>query len=292
MQTTGSGGAATPRGGAPDAINRASPVPYYYQLKEIIKAQIQKGHWPPGAQIPSEPQLCEMFGVSRTVVRQALGELVAEGYLSKQKGRGTFVAKPKIAGSLVQRLTGFHEDLVRRGLVPRTKVLSQSVIPAPETVADYLDIAAGTPVIRIERLRFVEGEPLLLVVTYIPYSLCPGLAQEDLTDQSLYQVLEEKYGIQLARGRRMLEAIAATESEAQLLGIKPGAPLLYLRSITYMSNGRAVEYYEAKHRGDRSMLEVELIRTTGEASNHGPHAAIELPPANLVVNQRAGGDAR
>lgn len=288
MTTTDPAAAA----GAPEAINRASPVPYYYQLKEIIKDQIQKGHWPPGSQIPSEPQLCEMFGVSRTVVRQALGELVAEGYLCKQKGRGTFVAKPKIAGSLVQRLTGFHEDLVRRGLVPVTKVLSQSVIPAPQTVAGYLDIAVGTPVVRIERLRFVEDEPLLLVVTYIPHSLCPGLAHEDLTNQSLYQVMEEKYGIQLARGRRMLEAIAATESDAQLLGIKPGAPLLYLRSITYMANGRAVEYYEAKHRGDRSMLEVELIRTTGERGLPGSAGTIDLPPSNLVVNQRAGSQSR
>ncbi|MBO8140716.1 MAG: GntR family transcriptional regulator [Firmicutes bacterium] len=271
----------------PVAINRSGPVPYYYQLKELIKDHIHRGRWQPGSRIPSEPQLCELYGVSRTVVRQALGELVAEGYLRKERGRGTFVAKPKIAGSLVQRLTGFYEDVVRRGLLPRTKVLSQSVVPAPQTVAAYLEIPVDTPVIRIERLRFVDDEPLLLVTTYIPYVLCPGLVKEDLAENSLYQLMEEKYGIRLARGRRMLEAVAATELEAQLLGVKPGAPLLYLRSITYMPNGQAIEYYEAKHRGDRSMLEVELIRTD-RAYKDDQKPEVDLPPANTVVTDRTG----
>ncbi|HAL62398.1 MAG TPA: GntR family transcriptional regulator [Chloroflexi bacterium] len=257
---------------AAKAIRRDSPVPYYYQLEEFLKEQIENGTWEPGQQIPSEAELCEAFDVSRTVVRQALNELVHEGVLYRRKGKGTFVAEPKIRESLVQHLTGFFEDTVALGLKPSTKVLAQKVIPAPPKIADGLGLKGGEPVIMIDRLRFVDGEPIVLVITYVPYELCPELINEDLSTQSLYAILEKKYGLELVYGRRTLEAVAATKEEAKLLEIEEGDPIVLLRSISYLKDGRPIEYFKAKHRGDRSRFEVELVR---------PGKARELLPDDI-----------
>lgn len=125
---------------APEVIRRDSPVRYYYQLEEFLKGQIENGTWEPGQKIPSGAELCEAFDVSRTVVRQALNELVHEGVLYRRRGKGTFVAEPKIRESLVQHLTGFYEDMVALGLKPSTRVLEQKVIPAPPKIADALGL--------------------------------------------------------------------------------------------------------------------------------------------------------
>ena len=116
------------------AIDRDSPVPYYHQLKELLRDEMASGRWPAGTRVPSEPELCRMFDVSRTVVRQALGDLEHERLLRRRKGLGTFVAEPKIHERLVQTLTGFHDDMLAQGRNPRTRVLDQRVIPAPVTV--------------------------------------------------------------------------------------------------------------------------------------------------------------
>lgn len=270
-------------------IDRSSPIPFYHQIKSRIKDNIHTQRWPLGYQIPTESDLCKIFGVSRTVIRQALGELEAEGLLVREKGRGTFVSQPKISAGLVQSLSGYYEDMKARGLKLTTVVLSQSVVPASETVAGQLQIPANSDVIQIKRLRSINGEPILLATTYIPHYLAPGLEHEDLRDQSLYQLLEGKYGLQLHRGRRIIEAVAASAYESSLLQINLGAPLLYVRSTTYLVDGRPVEYYEHKQRGDRSQLEVELIRrprhdSPATAAHHIP----DLPPSNGITGVSTG----
>jgi GntR family transcriptional regulator len=243
-------------------IDRSSPMPYYHQLKELLRDEIASGRWPPGSRIPSEPELCTLLDVSRTVVRQALGELENERLLRRRKGLGTFVAEPKIRGQLVQTLTGFHDDMVHQGRTPRTVVLGHAVVRAPTSVASQLEVSAGTEVVRIERLRSVEPDPqpIVLVTTWLPLALCPSLADADLGGRSLYGYLAEACGLHIAYGRRMLEAVSATVADAALLGVEVGDPLLFLRSVTFLADGRAVEYYEAKHRGDRTVLEVDLVR--------------------------------
>ncbi len=266
----------------PNVIRRDSPVPYYYQLEEFLKEGIENGAWKPGQKIPSEAELCEIFDVSRTVVRQALSELVHEGVLYRRKGKGTFVAELKIRESLVQHLTGFYEDMVALGLKPSTKVLEQKVIPAPLKIADALGLEEGEPVVMIDRLRFVDGEPIVLVVTYLPEKLCPGLAKEDLSTQSLYAILEKKYGLELVYGRRTLEAVMATEEEAKLLETEEGDPIVLLRSISYLKDGRPIEYFKALHRGDRSRFEVELVRPGKAVSPETISSFRNLPRSNIL----------
>jgi GntR family transcriptional regulator len=226
--------------------------------------------------------LCNQYGISRTVVRQALKELAVDGVIIRRKGKGTFVAEPKISEGLVQKLTGFYQDMLERGLTPVTKVLRQAVIPVTEKIAYHLKMEPGRNVIVIQRLRFINNEPIQLVTTYIPEHFCPQLIKEDLTERSLYDYMEKQCGLVLVRAQRFIESVTANDTEAKLLDLEPGAPLLMLDSISYLEDGTPVEYYHALHRGDRSRFEVELIKvldanknTTGIGANF-----TNLPPTN------------
>jgi GntR family transcriptional regulator len=253
-----------------ERINFDSYIPYYIQLMAILKEKVQTGVWVPGDQIPGEQELCALYRVSRTVVRQALREMELEGVINRRKGKGTFISLPKISEGLAQKLTGFYQDMVERGLKPGTKVLHQNVTTASEKVAGFLNIRTSEDVIDILRLRYINSEPIQLVTTYIPFELCPSLATADLSNRSLYEFLETECGILLAKGRRYIEAVLANENEAELLGVERGAPLLMLDSISYSENGRPVEYYHALHRGDRSRFEVELLRIRDSDSTKTP----------------------
>jgi GntR family transcriptional regulator len=244
----------------PINIDFGSHIPYYHQLFEIIKLQIKEGIWSPGDRIPSEAELCDQFGISRTVVRQALQELELERVIIRRKGKGTFVAKPKISEGLIQKLTGFYQDMTERGLVPETKVLFQEIVPANHKIGRYLDVPLGTEIVEIKRLRFIQNEPIQLVTTFIPKFLSLNLVNVNLSNRSLYEYLEMENGIRIARGIRYIEAVLANEEEAHLLEIDEGDPLIMLDSVSYAKTGQAIEYYHAVHRGDRSRFEVELIR--------------------------------
>lgn len=259
----------TPRNSKPVkqgiSINRDSPLPYYLQLKNTLIEQIESGHWQPGDQLPSEPELCQHFGVSRTVVRQALKEMTYDGLVLREKGKGTFVAEPKISStSLVHSLVGFHQDMTERGLKMADKILEQSILPASQKVAANLQLEDLTPVIKIDRLRFVEDEPVVLVASFLPYEPCRKLVSADLTEESLYAYLEKEYDLRIVRGRRLIDAVGANEHQSNLLEIELGSPLIRIESISYLDDGTPIEYFHALFRGDRSRFEVEILRFQGQ----------------------------
>jgi len=192
-------------------VDRSGPIPFYAQVIETFKELIDAGVWEPNDQIPREIDLCEMFDVSRTVIRQALKELAHEGLLIRKKGKGTYIAEKKITGSLVQELTGSYADMAAQGLTLASKVLEQEIISPPAHIASYLQLQDDEPVIIITRLRLVKDEALVLVTTYLNQELCPGLEDVDLRHRSLYECLETEYGIQIERGDRIIEAIEASE---------------------------------------------------------------------------------
>lgn len=259
-------------------IDRNSFVPFYIQVLESLIEYIETNQLSPGYQLPGESDLCETFDVSRTVIRQALQELEYKGLIYREKGRGTFVAKPKIHEGLFQELTGFYQDMVAKGHRPRSDVLKQEKIPAGPKVAGYLNLEPGDAVIQIDRLRYVNHEPIVLVTTYLPYEICPDLLAVDLTEQSLYEYLENQHGLFIASGKRFLEAVVANQLEAELLQVDEGSPLLLLNSVGYLDDGRAMEYFHAVHRGDRSRFETELVRV---------HEPGELAKKILEVNHEA-----
>jgi len=240
------------------------------QLKTQLQERIDQGEWRPGDLIPSEAELGQSFEVSRTVVRQALQDLTYQGLVVRRKGKGTFVAQPKIASrALVQSLEGFYQDLAERGVPVVNQVLEQVLVPADTEVASNLGLEALVPVVKLVRLRLVEGEPIVLVTSYLPYERCRSLIQADLQKRSLYAFLDEECGLKIGRGSRSIEAVLAGEAEAKLLKLKVGAPLMRLRSVSYTSDGAALEYFDALFRGDRSRFEVEIMAIGG----HGERRA-------------------
>lgn len=241
----------------PQAIRRDVPIPLHYQLSELLHQEIVAGRWQVGDQVPAEEELCAHFSLSRTTVRKALDALVIAGLVHREKGRGTFVAEPKLVEGLVNRPVGFFDDMAERGIHVSTRVLEMRQVQPPENVARHLQLSPGESAIVIERVRFIQNEPVLVVTTYVPYSLCPDLLQEDLSENGLYTILRGKHGYRVAHAKRFVEAVAATDREAQLLKIKRGAPLLLIESTVYLEDGRPIDYYIARHRGDRLRLIVE-----------------------------------
>jgi GntR family transcriptional regulator len=243
-----------------EKIDFEGHIPFYLQLKGFLQRRIDEGVWGPNEMLPSESQLCSAYGISRTVVRQALREMEYEGQVYRRKGKGTFVAEPKILESLAQRLTGFHQDMAEQGLSTSDEVLCLDVVPANSKVASFLNLDEGVKVITMRRLRHVEGVPIALVTTFLPVSLCEKVLEADFRDQSLYVFLEKECGVVIDHGRRMIEAVVANEEEASLMQVKKGAPMVLLDSVSYLEDGTPVEYYHAVHRGDRTRFEINLVR--------------------------------
>lgn len=240
-------------------FDRAGPAPLYLQLKQWLANRIVSGQLAPGAQLPGEYELCERFAISRGVVRQALDELRHEGLVERERGRGTFVSAPKTAEGLISGLRGLADDAALRGQRIDSTVLLLREGPASAPVARELELEPETPVVELERLRTLDGEPWVLVVTYLPARLVPGLVQRDLGgSESLYRILREDYGLPMVSSVRRVEAAGAGAREAHLLRIHRGDPLLVLRSVGYTTDGLPFDYFVANHRGDRSAFEVVL----------------------------------
>lgn len=242
------------------SIDFNSHIPYYVQFAKIIKEQIQTGELNPGDQLPGEQELCQIFDISRTVVRQALDILRRENLIYRKKGKGTFVTQPIINASYAQNLSGFYHEMKTRGLKPTTRIIKHQVIEPPKWIADRLDLDSKQSVVEIERLRFLYEIPIILVTNYIPLHICPSLAKADLTNRSLYDYLEEETGMVISSGKRLIEAVRAKPNQAELLEISTGSPVLKLESVCYLEDKTPIEYYYSYQRTDRSRLEVEIFR--------------------------------
>jgi GntR family transcriptional regulator len=179
-------------------------------------------------------------------------------------GKGTFVSKDKIQESLIKELLGFHEDTLLRGHKPSTKILHQQYLPATQEIAAKLGLSPGDPVFYLKRLRYVDGEPHLVSQTYLRAEQLPGIIDVDFNQDSLYVTLSNLYGVKIQHGKRVVEAILATEEDSQLLGIQAGAAILLLTSLVFQENGQPIEFSVGKHRADRTKFEVDLIRTKDE----------------------------
>jgi GntR family transcriptional regulator len=238
-------------------IDKDVPIPYHYQLRELLRGEIVSGRWVVDERLPSERELCEAFDLSRTTVREAIDALVNEGLLRREKGRGTFVAAPKIVEGLLQSPSGFTDSMAEQGIPVHTRVLRMELSTAPYVVAQELRITSHDPVIIIDRIRCIFDEPILIVTSHLPERLFPSLLDEDLTDTSLYQLLQLKYGLTISKAKRYMEAVAANEMEARLLKIATGAPLMLIESTTYTHEDSPFEYFKARHRGDRTRFLVE-----------------------------------
>jgi len=238
-------------------IDTRSFDPYYIQLRRIIQEAIDTS-LQEGDLLPSEAELCRKYGVSRTVVRQALDELEDDGLVLKVKGKGAFVTGRKLDTSFIQHSLGFYDSMMNAGHVVRSTTLKLAVEPSSVSIARLLEIAVGEEIVCFNRVRSVDDRPVQVVCTWLPTRLFPGLADIDMTDRSLYQALHDSYGVRPSSGHRSIEAIALSREHAHHLGVPEGLPGLRIESVTRTSEGVLFEHYVAFYRGDSFRFELEV----------------------------------
>ncbi len=244
---------------AGNEVKRQQGISLYYQVAEVLRERILSGEWRPGDQIPTEDELCQLFQVSRTTVRYALSTLVSEGLIFRKQGHGTYVAEPTLEQGSPQ-LLGFTEEMTQRGELPDSQVLDIRKLPANEKVASKLHLQEKEPVIMIKRLRLANGEPIGIQTAYIPFNLCPGLLNDNLSG-SLYALLESRYKIYLHSAKDTYYVGMLKGEEAKLLEVPPGSAAFVVERITVTSDGTPVEYVRSFMRGDRYKVSHQLSRS-------------------------------
>jgi GntR family transcriptional regulator len=256
---------------APAAVDRIvdGPKPKHAQLRDILRRMAEK-ELPPGAAIPSERELAERFGVSRLTVREAVGQLVGDGVLTRVRGRGTFIARHRLDQQ--PYLTSFTDDMRRRGLIPTTEPLRHGVEIPPPATAVALGLPPGDPAYRVDRLRRADGTPLAVERGWFNPRMVPGLLDGDLTG-SLYALLAERYRVHLDDGRQTVWAEAAEGETARLLGVGAGSPLLVFRRLS-RAKGQPVEQMTSWYRGDLYQVTMQLDRNV---PGPGPNPTQEVP---------------
>lgn len=241
---------------AVQAAGSAPREPKYYRLKRHLTELTRT--LAPGSMVPTERVLAVEFETSRTTVRQALTELVVEGRLERVQGRGTFVAKPKVAQSL--ELTSYTQDMRAQGLEPASRVITLDFVPADVELAARLDVRPAARVIHLVRLRLVNGEPMAIERTYLAAARFPRLRQHLDQQGSLYAALEAGYGVTLSEAEETIETALASPEEAALLGVEVGLALLLLSRHSFDLDGRPVEWGRSVYRGDRYRFVAHLDR--------------------------------
>lgn len=241
-------------------IDKSTPIPLYFQLKELILRAIKSGEYPVGSTIPTENELSQAFEISRTTVRQAIVELVQEGWLYREKSKGTFVMEPKINQDFIQKLEPFNIQILRSGHRPRTKQLEKKICIPPQEVAETLRLLPDEQAICIVRCRYADETPIVVVTTYLPYTRCKFVLDRDMEKESLYEVLDDQESTKVRYVHRRIEAVAASESDAEMLEFPVGAPVQFFCTVGFTALNEPVEYSLAYYRGDRSSFDVTVFR--------------------------------
>ena len=243
-------------------IDRSVPIPMYYQLKSLILKEIKDGSYQPDDPIPTENEISEMFNISRTTVRQAMSELVQEGWLYRIKSKGTFVARPKIKQDFIKKVESFESQIRRSGMTPSTEVLELSIQEPTAEQMQLLHLAEGDKVIFLYRKRSADDQPIVLIKTYLPYKDCGFILENhDLEKESLYNILSVSQETAVVKIDRVLEATEATREDAKYLEYKEGRAIHHIRSLGYNIYGKPIELSIADYRGDRTKFEVTVYNT-------------------------------
>jgi GntR family transcriptional regulator len=266
-------------------LDRNGSIPLVYQLGEAIREKIVRGEYAVGQPIPTEDQLEKCYGVSRTTVRLALAKLVNEGYIRRQQGKGTYVnpqglvtkGNPKPLSRDMFGVKSTTQIIQSAGMKVRTDVLHFSQELPSQDVAEKLGIKEKDPVLHFERLRYANERPLVLEKSWIPAAECPNLQREDVKG-SLYLVLFQKYRHHIAAAHQSLRAVLATEPDTRILGLQIGEPVMLVRGVTYLQDGRAIELQESHFRAES----IEFIIELGEYSKYA-----RLMPRDLIRRSKA-----
>lgn len=217
----------------------------YRRIQRDISESITAGQHPPGSRLPSEAALAERYGVTRMTVRQAIGGLITDGLVTRKQGSGTYVLATAQAQRVLNRLTGFSEDMRAQGHHATSSELRRGEVEAPAAVQQQLELNERAHVVVVERLRHLDGEPVAVHCAWLPLWLAPEIARHPLQGESLYAVLEQELGVRLNSARQRITATLATDQQASLLDVPPISPLLFTQRLTRDDNNRPVEFVES-----------------------------------------------
>ncbi|WP_301170966.1 GntR family transcriptional regulator [Brevibacillus nitrificans] len=231
-----------------ESHNRES-TPFYKQLKSIIMDDIESGKLSSGDKLPSERELAELYGVSRMTARHTLSVLEREGIVERRVGAGTFITNKKIEMDFIT-FNSFTKNMLGKGLTPRTLLLSVRKEQARPSLARKLKVHDGEEVIVFKRLRLVDDTPVAIEESFLPYLFCPGIEEHIADNTSLYQVLEDLYGIILVKAKEYMQVTFSDDSESKLLRIKSESPCILLEAVAFDKTGREIEFSKSITRSD------------------------------------------
>jgi GntR family transcriptional regulator len=235
-------------------IDKKSPIPAYYQLKNIILKKIKNSEFDTIKPIPSERELSETLNISRMTVRQALNQLVSEGVLYREKGKGTFVSKVKIEQ---RNIMSFSDIAIKKGLLPVTKILHFSKGDVNQDIKELIELKYNEPVYDIKRLRLANDTPVGIEEVFIPEKYCPGIERFDLT-ASLYKLIREEYSHVINYVDHIIEAVRPSSEERKLLDITGNIPLLKTSGVNYTQSGLQLFYERSVYRSDEYNYSVRV----------------------------------
>lgn len=236
-------------------LDRSSPIPLYFQVARQIEAAIESGALRPGQRLDNEIDLADRYGLSRPTMRRAIEELVAMGLLVRKRGVGTQVVQGQLKRPV--ELSSLFDDLTNSHQRPTTTVMLCDTVAADDEIAQSLGLAAGDPVVALERLRFARGEPLAIMHNWLPTDL-GQLSAETLSQRGLYELMRS-FGVNLRIANQRIGAAVATAAEARLLGVRKGAALLTLQRTSFDDTGRPVELGRHVYRAETYTFEITVI---------------------------------
>lgn len=238
-------------------LDRSTPIPLYYQLKQMILREINGGNLKVGQNIPTEMQLTEHFQISRSTVRQAIKELVSEGYLKREASNGTTVTNPALnTDSFIRSFEPFYQRVRRLNKTPHTELLQLEVIDPDPEIRKKMELAPDDKVISMFRRRLADDTPMLLIQNYMPYSLCAFILGEDFTSKSLYELMMSHSETRIANTHSVVSAQLQTETDQKLLNLEPDVPMLCFHNISHRNDGVILDYAFSRYRGDLNKFEL------------------------------------
>lgn len=235
------------------------PMPLFQQVKETIRGRILDGSFAPHSKLPSERELTESFKVSRITIRQALSELQQEGLIFKINGKGTFVSKPK-ASFDVSKLRGFGESAASIGQEFFSRMIAISTEAATPRLMQKLKVNGETPVTRIQRIRYLNREPLAFDITHAAGSLGQKLATADLEKRDILEILENDCSVSIESAEVNLEALLADEKLSGHLAIECGSPILHIERCILDRQKQPILYENLYYRGDNFRFGMHVER--------------------------------
>jgi GntR family transcriptional regulator len=242
---------------APVRLDAHSPL--YAQITDILRARILEGIYQPNQQMPSESELIAGFGVSRITVRQVLGNLQSEGLIFRIPGKGTFVSRPRAFQDLGS-LQGFGTTMRQMGYESHSQVLSIRTVKPSRQVQEKLQLNKAGKVTELQRLRFLNREPISVDVSYLPQAIGLRLAKADLANRDVFAILENDLQITLGHADLQINSMLAGETLATQLRVKEGSPVLFIERVIYTADGAPLEYEELYYRGDAFQFKFQVER--------------------------------